>query len=89
MLIVFVDLLMQLVMNIEKTLLNAPRVDRERQNRLLNQYYRDTYNEHSEIAEAIINHDPEKARAAMLRHRQNWADIFRQLCRKDSGDPQT
>jgi DNA-binding FadR family transcriptional regulator len=45
-------------------------------------------NEHREISEAIINHDPEKARGAMLRHRQNWADIFRQLCREDSDGQQ-
>jgi DNA-binding FadR family transcriptional regulator len=75
-------------MNIENTLFHAPKVDREKQSRLLSQYYRDTYTEHREIAEAIINHDPEKARAAMLRHRHNWADIFRQLCRGDSDGQQ-
>ena len=88
MLIVFVDLLIQLVINIEKTLLQAHRNDHEKQNRLLNQYYRDTYAEHCEIAEAIINHNPEKAHATMLQHRHNWADIFRKLCEEDSGGKQ-
>ena len=85
-LIVFVDLLIQLVVNLENRRFYTPWVDRDKQERLLGQYYRDTYAEHREIADAIINHEPEKARAAMLQHRHNWADIFRQLCRAKAGE---
>lgn len=85
MLILFVDLLIQLVMNIENTLFYDLAVDGDKRELLLRKYYRDTYSEHLEVAEAIINHNPEQARAAMLKHRHNWADIFRQLCQKDPG----
>jgi len=80
MLILFTDILIQIVINLETTLFHKPKIDRGKQNKLLSQYYKDTYAEHREIAEAIIRHAPEEARSAMLRHRHNWANIFRELC---------
>lgn len=78
-LVVIEDLLVSLVQGIEQKIINAETTDAELKVQLLKKYYADTFIEHKRIAKAIIAHDQEEAGEAMLLHRRNWAETFRQL----------
>lgn len=83
--VVIEDLLINLVRDMEQEILEATSVNDEERSRLLSKYYSDTFEEHRTIAEAIIRHDSVGARNAVIVHRQNWAKIFRKLCKESSG----
>jgi DNA-binding FadR family transcriptional regulator len=77
--IVMEDLLIHLVRNIETYHLDSRRMAKEKREKLFAAYYRNTFEDHRMIAQAIMSHDPAGAREAMAKHRRNWARIFRQM----------
>lgn len=78
-LIVLQSLLVDAVRAIEQRIIDSDTVAVAEKDSLLKQYYKETYEEHSEIATAIIAGDPDAAKAAMAKHRENWASIFRRM----------
>jgi DNA-binding FadR family transcriptional regulator len=77
--IVMEDLLIHLVRNIETYHLDSRKMEKSRREKLFAAYYRNTFEDHRRIAQAIMRHDPSGAKEAMIMHRRNWARIFRQM----------
>ena len=77
--IVMEDLLIHLVRTIETQRVTAEGTGDRAQERLFAAYYRNTFEDHRAIAQAIIRHDAAGARAAMTAHREAWARIFRKM----------
>jgi GntR family transcriptional repressor for pyruvate dehydrogenase complex len=73
------DLLVNIVKRNEEEILASSTIDEAFRSSMFKQYYSGTFTEHRAIADAILGHDPEKAKQAMITHRQNWATLFRKL----------
>ncbi len=86
-LVIIEDLLVSLVQEIERGIINSELMDPEQKSRLLKKYYSDTFAEHKIIAQAIIAHDAEAAKAAMISHKKNWSETFRTMYTAAFPDP--